>query len=64
MNLVVPKLVKLFFMVVLHSPVIHPLLSGRWASLEFTGRKTGRPPVPADFQVGGPMKPCPPGHIK
>lgn len=42
MNLVVPKLVKLFFMVVLHSPFIHPLLSGRWASLEFTGRKTGR----------------------
>jgi deazaflavin-dependent oxidoreductase (nitroreductase family) len=41
-NQLVPKFVKLFFMVVLHTPLIHPLLSGRWASLEFTGRRTGR----------------------
>jgi hypothetical protein len=41
-NQLVPRLVKLFFMVVLHTPLIHPLLSGRWASLEFTGRRTGR----------------------
>jgi hypothetical protein len=40
-NHLVPKAVKFFFMVVLHTP-IHPLLSGRWASLEFTGRRTGR----------------------
>jgi hypothetical protein len=40
-NVLVPKIVKLFFMVVLHTPV-HPLLSGRWASLEFTGRRSGR----------------------
>lgn len=41
-NSLVPKVVKLFFMVVLHAPLVHPLLSGRWASLEFTGRKTGK----------------------
>lgn len=38
----IARLVKLFFMVVLHAPLIHPLLSGRWASLEFVGRKTGK----------------------
>lgn len=37
----VPMVVKAFFMVVLHTP-LHPLLSSRWASLEFTGRKSGR----------------------
>lgn len=41
MNKLVPMAVKAFFMVVLHTP-LHPLLSSRWASLEFTGRKTGR----------------------
>lgn len=41
-NFLVPKLVKLFFMVVLHFPVLHHLLSSRWASLEFTGRRSGR----------------------
>lgn len=41
MNRFVPMAVKAFFMVVLHTP-LHPLLSSRWASLEFTGRKTGR----------------------
>jgi hypothetical protein len=40
-NSVIPTAVKAFFMVVLHTP-LHPLLSSRWASLEFTGRKTGR----------------------
>jgi len=41
MNKLVPFAVKAFFMVVLHTP-LHPLLSSRWASLEFTGRKSGR----------------------
>ncbi|QGN31771.1 nitroreductase/quinone reductase family protein [Microlunatus sp. Gsoil 973] len=41
MNRFVPMAVKAFFMVVLHTP-LHPLLSSRWASLEFTGRKTGK----------------------
>ncbi|QDP96166.1 DUF385 domain-containing protein [Microlunatus elymi] len=41
MNSVVPTVVKAFFMVVLHTP-LHPLLSSRWASLEFTGHKTGK----------------------
>lgn len=41
MNRLVPFAVKAFFMVVLHTP-LHPLLSRRWASLEFTGRKSGR----------------------
>ena len=41
MNNLVPKAVKAVFMVVLHTP-LHPLMSKRWASLEFTGRKTGR----------------------
>lgn len=41
MNSLVPTAVKAFFMVVLHTP-LHPLLSRRWASLEFTGRKTGK----------------------
>ncbi len=42
MGVLIPRLVKLFFMVVLHAPLIHHLLSGRWTSLEFIGRKTGR----------------------
>ncbi|MBO0812326.1 MAG: nitroreductase family deazaflavin-dependent oxidoreductase [Microlunatus sp.] len=41
MDRFVPLAVKAFFMVVLHTP-LHPLLSKHWASLEFTGRKTGR----------------------
>lgn len=41
MNKVVPFAVKAFFMVVLHTP-LHPILSSRWASLEFTGRKSGK----------------------
>ncbi|WP_188895333.1 nitroreductase/quinone reductase family protein [Microlunatus endophyticus] len=41
MNRFVPLAVKAFFMVVLHTP-LHPLLSRRWASLEFTGRKSGK----------------------
>lgn len=41
MEALVPKAVKAFFMVVLHTP-LHPLLSRRWASLEFFGRKTGK----------------------
>lgn len=42
MGVLFPRLVKLFFMVVLHTPLIHRLLSSRWASLEFVGRKTGK----------------------
>lgn len=41
MNRVVPFAVKAFFMVVLHTP-LHPILSSRWASLEFTGRRSGK----------------------
>lgn len=41
LNRLVPAAVKAFFMVVLHTP-LHPILSGRWLSLEFTGRKTGK----------------------
>jgi hypothetical protein len=40
-NKLLPAAVKAFFMVVLHTP-IHPLLSSRWASLEFTGRTSGK----------------------
>ncbi|SDT24237.1 nitroreductase/quinone reductase family protein [Microlunatus soli] len=41
MDRVVPFAVKAFFMVVLHTP-LHPILSSRWASLEFTGRRSGK----------------------
>lgn len=41
LNKAVPVAVKAFFMVVLHTP-LHPLLSSRWASLEFTGRRSGK----------------------
>lgn len=41
LNRAVPLAVKAFFMVVLHTP-LHPILSSRWASLEFTGRRTGK----------------------
>lgn len=42
MTVLIARLVKLVTMVVIHTPLLHRLVSTFWASIEFTGRKTGK----------------------
>lgn len=42
MVLLIARLVKLVVMVVIHTPLLHRLVSNFWASIEFIGRKTGK----------------------